>query len=288
MFIKKRILLPCLTLWVLFAPAQNITLTDSVIYINEKPVALYYSQLNNTLGRYNIEVKNFSRETLIKAEVIKFNAPVDELQPFYYHEISFTPFNDTVAVYIQDEAFPLVLAKIISTYKLINNNKLDKLAASKLIHYYPGVKAFTAKVIEVEEYLKETRQFGHQTKRDRTAPLKIVNEKTIMQDGVKIGTIIQNEVSVKTNNTLKKGFVKDRVEYRGGLENYTVNRELQVMTASGFIVDLDTYASKFFEPLKSHDKGFILYEASKKKTASGSYTDYILSRVCFLIEEYLL
>ena len=65
---------------------QEILLKDSVIYIDQKPAAFYTTTLSNSMPRYNMEVYNLQRKTVIEAEVIEFAAPVKELKSFFYKD----------------------------------------------------------------------------------------------------------------------------------------------------------------------------------------------------------
>ncbi len=263
-------------------PAQDVRLNDSVIFINNKPVALYTKWLSNSPQRYNMEVYSFSDYVLIKAEVIKFNEPVDELKPFYYYEISFPPLNDTVAVYIQDEAFPIVLAKIIRDYKLIDNNGLNAKNFMYFKEKYPGKAALQAKINEFNDHLNETRYFNEQVIRDRTKPVSIIDDKIIMQDGVRIGTKRSGVVNRPV------GTMNYQIPVLESQSNY--NNSVAALTEISLETEQIAHVRGNFSPqLTKKDRGYQLYQISKpKNVVPGSIEDLVLRRICFLIEDYSL
>ncbi len=283
-----------------FIFAQDVRLNDSVIFINNNPVALYAKTLNNSTPRYNMEVYSFDDYVLIKAEVIKFNAPVAELRPFYYYELTFPPTADTFAIYIEDEAFPLVLAKIIRDYNLVDKNKLNKKNVAKFIAQYSGGPALVAKIKSFEDYLNETRHLNEQEKRDRTKPVTIINDRIIMQDGVKIGLIAVYQ-NYKTTNQPTQVFY-DKSNY--GIPYSTIadrtiytSNETQIVMANGRKVENIQYYNRWSaeNPAKKTDDPKLISERSlyQISRAAGekkisSYTDMLLMKVCYLIEEYAL
>jgi hypothetical protein len=282
-----------------FSVAQDVRLSDSVIFINDIPVALYSKELSKSMPRYNMEVYSFDDYVLIKAEIIKFNAPVAELRPFYYYELSFPPTADTFAIYIEEEAFPLVLAKIIRDYDLINKNELNKKNVSRFISHYYGGPALTAKIKSFEDHLNETRYFNEQEKRDRTKPVTIINDRVIMQDGVKIGLIAVNKnykesrvpvsVTRDTSNFRRPAVVQyDYVT--------TSSNQTDILFANGRKVENRRYYNnwsserpkKKSENLKAATEK-TLYQISKAANKKiDSHTDQLLMWVCALIEDYAL
>ncbi len=169
--------------------AQEVRLNDSVIFINNKPVAFYTKTLSNSTLRYNMEVYNNQDYILIKAEVIEFRAPIRDLKSFFYYELTFPPLADTFAVYVEDDAFPLVMANIIKDYQLISNNELNKEKVNYFIANYQGGPYLEAKIKYFTDYLNLDRNFNNQVQRDRTKPVYIINNEYIYQDGKKIGEI---------------------------------------------------------------------------------------------------
>lgn len=278
-------------------PAQEVRLNDSVIFINNKPVALYAKTLNNSPQRYNMEVYSFDDYVLIKAEVIEFTPPVGELNPFFYYELSFPPTGDTFDIYIEDEAFPLVLAKIINDYNLINKNELNKKNVARLISNYSGGPALAAKIKSVIDYLDETRHFKEQVLRDRTKPVTIINDRIIMQDGVKIGLIAAFEKSEVSNKPMS--VVSDTTKFGTPIYEITdyevaTKTTVDIFFANGRKIDGFSYRhvsqsrSKKASANKSKQTKS-LYEVSKSKIKRISlYTDNLLMMVCFLIEDYSL
>jgi len=287
---KKYILTPLLLFILSVSLAQEVTLTDSVIYINSKPVALYYKELIASTPRYNMEVFSLAGNLLITAEVIKFNTPVDELKPFFYYELRFTLPADTIALYVEEEAFPLVLSKIIGRYNLISNNKIDDTALNKFKSTYPGITALTAKIKEIEDYLIETRKFNEQVKRDRSKPVKIINEKIIMQDGVKIGYFTEylnyNVTNQPIYATLVNSDAPDKPK-RIIIDYQTqTNIETKIYFANGTEVQYKSSNMGNRSRMKE-ETGKSLYEISKNKKMSGKSAS-LLSRACYLIENFAL
>jgi hypothetical protein len=282
--------------------AQEVSLNDSVIFINEKPVALYEKQPANAAEHYNMAVYSFGDDVLIKAEVIKFNAPVAELKPFYYYELSFPQTADSFAIYIEEQNFPLVLGKIIRDYNLISKNELNRNNVSRFIKEYYGGPALLAKIKSFEDHLDETRYFNEQVKRDRTKPVSIVNDRIIMQDGVKIGLIAQVQNSKVSKQIYQPAFavydssrtgVTERILYN---EVITTSDETQILLNSSRRIDDTRYYSdwsrddrtnKSIQARIASERN--LYQVSKAANKRmNSSNDAILMRVCYLIENYLL
>lgn len=287
--VKKHILFITALFFSAISFSQEVSLTDSIIYFDKTPVALYHKTLSNSTPRYNIDIYNFSKDTLITATVIKFDAPVDNLKAFYYYELVFPSIADTFSIYVEDEAFPLVLGKMVRDYKLIVNNSIDKNSVGQLKQSYPGGPALTAKVKAVEDYLNETRNYYEQAERDRTKPVSISNGGNIMQDDKTIGRIRETELPGNSRGwdemSLQAGFTKDVVPFVGERPR---PKELEISFENGRIIDLDRFSSKYFDGMRKQDRGYKLYQASRKKITPGSYEDHRLKRICFLIEEYAL
>lgn len=279
----KKITLLLITVFITSVSfAQEIYIGDSVIFFDKKPVALYAKELSPTPLRYNIEILNLNYQSLIKAEVMKFDAPVAELKPFYYYELTFPTVKDTFSIYLEDEAFLIVLSKIMRDYKLIKNNTLNEPAYRKFKKTYPGGPAFSAQMKTVVDYLDDTRNFREQTIRDRTKPVSIVNDRVIMQDGKKIGIIYQG--TAKPPQAVVTAF------------NYTSQEPegFQVQLLNGRIVDLQKLsggANYFHFDEKAYRPGEKLYNISllvKNNGVAGNENEYILRKVCYLIENYAL
>ena len=280
------------------ASAQDIRLNDSVIFINDTPVALYAKTLNSGTPGYNMEVYSFDDYVLIKAEVIKFNAPVKDLKPFYYYELTFPPTADTFAVYIEDEAFPVVLAKMIRDYDLINKNELNKRNVTRFIAQFYGGPALTEKIKSVEDYLNETRYFNEQVKRDRTKPVTIVNERIIMQDGVRIGEFSNSIINSGTSKIQTPGPVVYDSSRRGVTQrvysDYVTNTTTQsvILLDNGRQVDIKRYY--YFNPNQEGNKfwksksGSELYQLSIAANKGRIYSEDKLWFICNLIDDYFL
>ena len=278
--------------------AQEVRLNDSVIFINDKPVALYTKSISPAASHFNMEVYSFDDYVLIKAEVIKFNAPVNDLKPFYYYELTFPPTADTFAVYIEDEAFPVVLAKIIRDYDLINKNELNKSNVTRFIAQFYGGPALTEKIKSVEDYLNETRYFNEQVKRDRTKPVTIVNERIIMQDGVKIGEFSTSITNTGTSKIQTQGPVVYDSSRRGVSQRVysdyvtTTKTESVILLDNGRQVDIKRYY--YFNPTREEYKfwksksGSELYQLSIAANKGRIYSENKLWFICNLIEDYFL
>jgi len=283
--------------------AQDVRLNDSVIFINDKPVALYSKTLSNSTPYSNMEVYSFDDYVLIKAEVIKFNAPVAELKPFYYYELTFPPTADTFAIYIEDEAFPIVLAKIIRDYGLIDNNQLNKKNVTRFISHHYGGPALTAKIKSFENHLNDTRYFNEQVKRDRTKPVTIINDRVIMQDGVKIGLIAQvqnSSLSKQMNENVPAVYDSTRIGIKRRVyseEVLTTNTETQILlyTTNRRVDNLRYYNT--WNRKGSYNRSAVqktaskrnLYQVSKAAYKKNSiYSEQLLMTVCYLIEDYAL
>jgi hypothetical protein len=238
--------------------AQQLSLSDSVMYVDKTPVAFYHKYINETAPRYNLDVYNLNHVLLIKANLIKFEAPVHDLKSFYYYELSFPTAIDTCNIYVEDEAFPLVMLKLIQTYHLFNGNQIDYKGLSKFKTAYSGVTALQTKIKSVDTYLNETRRFNQQVVRDRTKPVIIVNDRVIMQDSVKIGIIS-----------------------KGSFQVFLINQTaINLNTLGGQTI---TY------PYSKLEYGQALFEKSLpfNNTALPGNETY-LKTICYLIENYAL
>lgn len=270
--------------------SQSIQLSDSVIYIDNKPVALYNKTVNESMPHYDMDVYGIKGNLLIQATVIKFNAPVAELKPFYYYEIIFNELKDTTAVYVEDEAFPIVFAKIIAQYKLISDDKIDKGGVLKFKQHYPGFINLAAKIKYYKDYLIETRRLDEQVVRDRSKPVTIYNDRIIMQDGVKIGTIREEEnLITKDYFTGTPQYTNYGTTYNNVVTNVNTKKYLQAYFVNGSKVDFQKKYTEGQVSKQKEETGYSLYEISKPATiAPNSFADQLLKRVCFLIEEYAL
>ncbi len=280
-FFMKKITLLLITVFITSVSfAQEIYIGDSVIFFDKKPVALYAKELSPTPLRYNIEILNLNYQSLIKAEVMKFDAPVAELKPFYYYELTFPTVKDTFSIYLEDEAFLIVLSKIMRDYKLIKNNALNEPAYRKFKKTYPGGPAFSAQMKTVVDYLDDTRNFREQIIRNRTKPVSIVNDRVIMQDGKKVGFIIPGSASKM--DTLNRVHIATDQEWDGS----------QVQLMSGRVVDLKKLsggANYYYFDKDAYRPGEKLYHNSiLVNSKKGPGNEYMLRKVCYLIENYAL
>ncbi len=294
---KQYLLFAGFVFAVSFSLAQDVILTDSVIYIDKKPAAFFFKELNTSIQRYNMEVYALNGDPLIKAEAINFEAPVRELKSFYYYEITFPPLSDTFAVYYEGEAFPLALGQMIKDYKLIEENKLNSDGVKNFKTSYLGGPVLMAKIKSVENYLVETRNFDEQVVRDRTKPVTIIRERVIMQDGVKVGTISKVQVSRLSNQPAVIGQASvGSFGLPAKTYNYVADTKISTVTetelhlANGRKVDLTRSGrGRYYSTLNKNETGKKLYDVSRpKKQIKGSTDDNLLRWVCFLIEDYNL
>ena len=264
--------------------AQQIKLTDTVMYINDKATAYYFTELHKASQQYNVDVYSLADQYLIKAEVVKFTAPVRELKSFYYYELSFPSVPDTFMVTITDEAFPIVLAKMIRDYKLIFNDKISVHGLANLKAGYAGGTALQAKIQEQMNFLNGSRHFDEQVIRDRTKPVTIINDRVIMQDGKKIGTIQEIENLAVTNQTIQI----QALGYESDFNILKAYRAL-ILFANGRRIDYNTEFSPLDMTLTKGQPGYTLYMNSRTKDiAPRSYKDQLLIRICYYIEDYAL
>jgi len=266
------------------ATAQQIHLTDTVILFDQKPVANYYTELNKPSQQYNVEVYSLTDQYLIKAEVLKFTAPVDQLRSFYYYEMTFPATGDTLTLLPGDEAFPIVLAKMIRDYKLIEANNLDKAGIGKLKNSCPAVQALRVKIQEQMNYLNQTRYFDEQVVRDRTKPVVLLNNRVIMQDGKKIGTIAEFENLQVTNQSMQ-------IQPLGSESDFNLLKAMraQIYFENGRRLNYANDYNLLDKGLSKGQRGYALYVRSvDKNMVPRSYSDDLLQRICYYIEDYAL
>lgn len=275
------------------AISQEVLLKDSIIYINNNPAAIYSTAISNGMQRYNVTIHTLNGKTAIEAELIAFTAPVKELRSFFYYELRFPMIPDTFSLYHDGEAFPLALAKIMADYRLLKDNKIDTGAVNYFKKVYPGGTALQARINDVTDYLNVTRNFDEQVIRDRTKPVSIINDRIIMQDGVKIGYInsIQNikETNIPIYGTGQKS------AYGQAPVNYTyiadyvmkITEETEIHFPNGRKIERDRVRNNYFSWNKKGETGYTLFEISKKrKYKVGSGSENLIRWICFLIEDY--
>ena len=176
------------------------------------------------------------------------------------------------------------MGKIIRDYKLITNDQLDKNGVANFKSNYPGGSALMAKIQSFEVYLNGSRYFNEQVNRDRTKPVTIINDRIIMQDGIKIGTISEAQNLQVTNQSAQIQPLENLRDYNSRAAN-----KAQLFFANGRKIDLNTDFTQYEKTLTKGEKGYLLYEISRPKNLSpGSYTDQLLKRICYLIEDYAL
>jgi len=290
---KKYLLLLSICFSGFFAIAQDIHLSDSVIYNDNKPVAYYVKELNESSLRYNVYIISLNKELLIAAQVVKFEAPVMELKPFYYYDVIFQKEKDTFAIYHEGQAFTLELASLIQRYKLLDGNKINKNSLVKFKKEYSGNASLKAKIKEYETYLNDNRFLNEQTARDRTKPVIILNDKIIMQDGKKIGMIVTNTSTEgqennnftfrKVNNDHTMAGIPTNGETAGP---YSYN-QIQVLLPTNRVVDASPVLidPPSFKTRKNKDH--LLFQASLPFNKTASNENYLWG-ICQLVENYLL
>ena len=287
---KKYLLSLFISCTVFAAAAQEINLTDSVIYFDKKPVAYYVKELNLTNPHYNVYVISMDKKLLVAAQVAEFEAPVRELKSFYYYNLIFKDQKDTIAIYHEGQAFTLELATLLKQYHLLDGNKINKDSLAHFKKTYNGNALLLAKVKEFETYLNDNRFFNEQVVRDRTKPVTIVNDKIIMQDGKKIGIIAINTdsagdftfVKVKNHEYNSMGIRINNEDV--GPANY---KNIQVMLTTDRMVDASKVLIDGADKRDRHDGTHPLYESSVKLNKTYR-NEAILWAVCQLVENYLL
>ncbi|MBP6022860.1 hypothetical protein [Ferruginibacter sp.] len=292
----KRYLLTLLTYFVgTAAVAQEINLSDSVIYFDNKPVAYYVKELNQSDPHYDIYIISLDMKLLIAARVVKFDAPIRELKPFYYYDLIFHNEKDTFSIYHEGQAFALEMASLLKKYNLLGGNKINKDSLASFKKVYNGNTLLWAKIKEYETYLNENRFFSEQTVRDRTKPVTIINDKIIMQDGKKIGLVVTGtNVSGGggTTNTYTRvlstsGASGVQIDTRDTQPNASVTYYSEILlpsnrkvNASGVIFESKYRKNKTYKPLSLYDISFPLLKESRN--------DDLLWHVCQLVNNYLL
>jgi len=283
-----------LTLFISFlglaASAQEINLSDSVIYFDKVPVAYYVKEMNQTSPHYNVYIISLNKKLLIAAQVAEFEAPVRELKKFYYYNLVFQNEKDTLAIYHEGQAFTLELARLLKDYHLLEGNKINKDSLTVFKKKYNGNALLVAKIIEFENYLNDDRFFNEQVVRDRTKPLTIVNDKIIMQDGKKIVLMSVNTDSEISNTFANVPFSQDN---RSGIpiNNEEVGavscKNIQVFLPTQRMVDAAKVLIDPADKRNRHDNSHPLYE--KSFPLNKSYrNEAILWVLCQLVENYLL
>ena len=286
---KKQLLTLFISFLVLTASAQEISLSDSVIYFDKAPVAYYVKEINQTSPHYNVYIISLNKKLLIAAEVAQFEAPVRELKPFYYYNLVFQIEKDTLPIYHEGEAFTLELAKLLRDYHLLKGNTINKDSLVSFKQKYKGNALLLAKIKEFETYLNDDRFFNEQVVRDRTKPITIVNDKIIMQDGKKIGVIATN-TNTEISNTFTNVPASDS---RSGIpinneEVGAVNyKNIQVFLPTQRMVDASKVLIDPSVKRNRHDNSHPLYEKSYRLNKSDR-NEAILWVVCQLVENYLL
>jgi len=293
----KRYLLVLLVIFPnLASRAQEISLSDSVIYFDNKPAAYYVKTINESDPHYNIYIISLDMELLLAAQVVKFQAPVRELKSFYYYDLILHSSKDTFSMYHEGQAFPLELAQILRDYKLLENNKINKIAWRKFKYAYTGNADLKAKIKTYENYLVDTRFFNEQVDRDRTKPVTIINDRIIMQDEKKIGLIVTKTnigsgVGQTTTYTQVKSRDNSTAVQISTTENPASNAGAiteiqQIMLTTNRIVDA---SSALIEPVYHKNKTGKpnLYDISLPLNKSDRNQD-ILWLVCQYVETYLL
>jgi len=286
---KKYLLSLFISCTVLAAAAQEINITDSVIYFDKKPVAYYVKELNLTSPHYNVYVISMDKKLLIAAQVAEFEAPVRELKTFYYYNLIFKDQKDTVAIYHEGQAFTLELATLLQQYHLLDGNKINNDSLSHFKKVYNGNALLLAKVKEFETYLNENRFFNEQVVRDRTKPVTIVNDRIIMQDGKRIGIYTTGStdgdltfVNVRSPTDPNISIPINNADV--GMISY---KYMQVILPTQRTVDATKVLIDQSDKRNRHDGTHPLYDSSVKLN-KVYLNEAILWAICQLVENYLL
>lgn len=278
----------------LVVSAQEVTITDSVIYFDYTPVAYYVKELNKTSPHYDVYIISLNKKLLIAAQVMEFEAPIRELKSFHYYNLIFQNEKDTFAMYHEGQSFILELASLLKEYKLLDKNTINKIALVRFKKKYNGNTLLLSKIKEYETYLNENRFFNEQTLRDRTKPITIVNDKIIMQDGKKIGLIVTRTSfsSGGATTTYTKiinpngetGVQIDTHEKQDNIPNKVYSEILlpsnRTVSTAGVIIESKYRKNKTYKTLSLYDISFPLLKESRN--------DDLLWYVCELVNNYLL
>ncbi len=275
--------------------SQEYHLQDSILYTQDKPLAIFHIHSDNSLPLYTIHVVSFKSDTILEAELIEFTAPVRELKSFYYYELRFPQSGDTVSLYQEGEAFSLTLTKIFEDYHLLKDNRIDTNAIQSFKNNFKPIYALQSKINEISDYLVVTRNFDEQVQRDRTKPVSIVNDRVIMQDGVKIGIIGTFENVTSTNRPIyapsQKAAYGEAPKTTYYIADYImkVSEETQYFMANGRRLDFSRLRNQYYSINKEDEIGYQLFQVSKKKKYKvGSGPESRLRFICYLIEDYYL
>jgi hypothetical protein len=292
---KKYILTLSFVFLGLVSFAQDINLSDSIIYFDNKPVAYYVKELNESTPHYNIYIISLNKELLIAAQVVKFEAPVRELKPFYYYEVIFQKEKDTFSIYHEGQAFSLELASLLKQYKLLDGNKISRNGLYKFKKDYQDNASIKAKIKDYENYLDETRYFSEQTVRDRTKPVTIVNDKIIMQDGKKIGIVVTGTNTIvggmtptyktiitRDNTKAVEATMTENINPNSGPVEFTqiILPTNRTVDASKVIIQPKVKNTKHRKPENLFDISLPLNKASRNED--------LLWQVCQYVENYLM
>lgn len=289
--LMKKYLLTLFISWqVVSAAAQEVAISDSVIYFDKTPVAYYVKEITPTSPHYNVYIISLNKKILIAAQVAVFEAPVRELKSFYYYNLIFQNEKDTVAIYHEGQAFTLELANILKDYHLLDGSKINKDSLTQFKKNYTGNALLLAKIKEFETYLNDDRFFNEQVVRDRTKPLTIVNDRIIMQDGKKIGVIAINTADITNNTFSKVPWTEDPVYYipiNNESPRQANYKNIQVVLPTQRVVDASRVIIDPSDKRNRHDNTHPLYEKSLPLNKSDR-DEAILWAICQLVENYLL
>jgi hypothetical protein len=220
---------------------------------------------------------------LVEAHVVKFEAPVVELKPFYFYKIIFPTQGDTFSIYHYGQAFTVELATILKDYKLLDGNKINRTSYVKFRRDYRNNRSLATKMHEFIVYLNESRFFNEQVIRDRRKPVTIVKDRIIIQDGKRIGTLVKGSELAGGNIQYLNGRTVNHEQTPSNIviQKTTNESYMQVMLPTSRIVD----ASKInLGPKEQRPK---LFEISVPVNKEAS-NEQLLLNLCKLIENYLL
>lgn len=261
--------------------SQNLVLVNDVLYNNNQVVAFLKKEVNAGNPFADIRLYNVQKKNIINAVVKKMKAPVRELKSFYYYDIIFPELNDSLSLYYDKEAFSIHFAEIINKYHLIVNGQLNLNGITNFKKQY-SQQALSAKIEAMRTYLNDTRNYNHQVERDRTKPIYLFNERSIMQDSVVIGYFNITDIPVNLDKAATQNPLQ-RVDFM-----INPRQKVEIRMTDGTVVE-NRYLQEYFSTMRKKDVGYELFIKSKppKMSMANRYV-ILLGLACCLVENYAL
>lgn len=261
--------------------SQDLVLVNDALYNNNQVVAFLKKEVNAGNPFADIKLYNLQKKNIINAVVKKLKAPVRELKSFFYYDIIFPELNDSFSLYYDKEAFSIHFAEIINRYHLIENGQLNLNGVANFKKQY-SQQALSEKIDAIRTYLNDTRNYNHQVERDRTKPVYIINERSIIQDSVVIGYFNITDVPVNLDKVATQNPIQ-RVDFMINPE-----QKVEIRMTDGTVVE-NRYLQEYFSTMRKNDLGYELFINSKppKLSMANRYV-VLLGLACCLVENYAL